>query len=186
MPSKFAKQKSEALARARKALRQFSGELAAPILLKEEGPGLIHAISLRRKIAEHRNAKLGLLLAHYDIRPDDKNRWGKLSARLAEDLVPGMIAIISPSNKRRAPRKNQEWTMVRYRDLVREVDDIRAQSKLKLIEWAIKELLRLRPRKWGRYDKDSLKTRYHEGKREIRKMTELQASAGPLSKPPKT
>jgi hypothetical protein len=46
MPSKSEKQKSEALAKARKALRQFSGKLANPILV-EQGPGIFRRVSLQ-------------------------------------------------------------------------------------------------------------------------------------------
>ena len=167
MPAKSVKQTSEAMARARKSLRQFSGELAAPILVKEPGPGRLSATFLERKIAERRSAKLSLLLAHYHIAPNDKNRWIKLSGCLAADFVPGMIAVKLPPEKKSPPRKNKEWTFEQYSNLVRDVDEVRAKSRLRRIRWAIQQLVRQNPQKWGTYNKGSLKTRYHEGKRKV-------------------
>jgi hypothetical protein len=88
MPVKSVKQKSAALAKARKALKQFSGKLADPILF-EQGSGLLGDMFEEREIAEKRGAKLGLLFAFYQISPNDKDRWIKLSGCLATDFVPG-------------------------------------------------------------------------------------------------
>src|SRR5262249_49138532 len=157
MPSKFAKQKSDALARARKALRQFSGELAAPILV-EQGLGMAGPMFSDRLIDEKRNAKLGLLFAHYHIPPDDKERWRRLSVCLASDFVPGLIAIDLSAKKSPLTRKNRKWTQQQYEEFVRAVDGIREKSRKKRIEWAIDQLVRKQPERWGKYKKDSLKT----------------------------
>jgi hypothetical protein len=184
MPAKSVKQKSEAMAKARKALKGFSGKLADPILF-EQGPGLLGDMIVEREIAEKRGAKLGLLFAHYHIPPNDKDRWIKLSECLATDFVPGMIAIKLSSRKFSSLRKNQKWTFKRYSGFVRDVDEIRTKSKLKRIDWAIDQVARQQPEKWGRYNKASLNARYHEGKRIIGKRARVEASSWALWEPPK-
>ena len=180
MPSKSAKHRSQALATARKALGKFSGELASPILFGD-WPGLVGPMFLEREIAEKRTAKLKPLLAHYRIQPNDKDRWIKLAACLAADLVPGMIAIKVPA-KQLPARKDREWTLAQYSELVREVDELVATGEK--IYNATRSLAH--ETKWARYGGDSLKTRYHEGKRLIKKMAKLQAVDRPLWTFPKT
>jgi hypothetical protein len=85
MPVKSVKQKSEALKQARKALKQFSGKLADPILFKQ-GQGLLGDMIEEHEIAQKRGAKLGLLFAHYQISQNDKYRRIELSGCLATDL----------------------------------------------------------------------------------------------------
>jgi hypothetical protein len=165
------------MARARKALHQFSGELAAPILVEEQGPGMLSAMFLEREIAEKRGAKLGLLLAHYDIQPDDKDRWRRLSERLAADFVPGMIAVDLPPKKSFLTRQGKKWTLQQYEDFVGAIDEIREKSKRKRIEWAIDQLVRKQPEQWRKYKKESLKTRYHEGKTAVAESAKRKASA---------
>ena len=67
--------KSKALAKAKKALRKFTGELSSPILIPsakaEWGP--LSPKSLDREIAQQRVAKLDLLFAHYRIRSNDED-----------------------------------------------------------------------------------------------------------------
>jgi hypothetical protein len=187
MPSKFAKQKSEALAKARKALQQFSGELAAPIVV-EPGPGLASDIFSDREIDEKRNAKLGLLFAHYHIPPDHKERWMRLSVCFAADFVQGMIAFKMSAKKSPLTRKNRKWTLQQYEDFVRAVDELREKSRKKRIKWAIDQLVRKKPEQWREYKKGSLTTRYHEGKNAIAASGKLKASASawPLGKPART
>jgi hypothetical protein len=184
MPIKSVKQKSEALTKARKALKQFPGKLADPILFKQ-GHGLLGDMIEEREIAEKRSAKLGLLFAFYQISPNDKDRWIKLSGCLATDFVPGMIAIKLSSRNFLSRRKNLQWTLERYSELVRDVDEIRTKSRLKRIDWAIDQVARQRPEKWGRYNKASLNARYHEGKREIAKRAKVQAFSWALWEPSK-
>jgi hypothetical protein len=174
MPSKSAKYRSQALAKAKRSLGKFSGELASPILVSD-WPGLASPMFLERHIAEQRTAKLEILLAHYGIEPNDKNRWTKLSRCLAADLVPGMIAIKVPAKKFPAGT-NREWTLKRYSDLVREVDAILATGVPKIYA-ATMQLAQEQPNKWGRYGGDSLKTRYHEGKQLLKEMAKRQAAA---------
>jgi hypothetical protein len=87
--------KSEALAKAKRALRKFTGALSCPILIPspkaEWGP--LNPKSLEREIAQQRVAKLDLLFAHYRIRSNDKDRFAKLVVCLAVNFVPGMITI---------------------------------------------------------------------------------------------
>jgi len=65
--------KSEALAKAKRALRKFTGTLSSPILIPspkaEWGP--LSPKSLKREIATQRLEKLDLLFAHYRIRSND-------------------------------------------------------------------------------------------------------------------
>jgi hypothetical protein len=175
------------MSKARKALRRFSGELAAPILV-EPGLGLASDIFSDWEIDEKRNAKLGLLFAHYNIPPDDKERWMRLSVCLAADFVPGMIAFKMSAKKSSLTWKNRKWTLQQYEEFVRAVDGIREKSRRKRIEWAIDQLMRKQPEQWRKYKKDSLKTRYHEGKNAIAASSKLKvsASARPLWKPAKT
>ena len=180
MPSKSAKYKSQALAQAKKALSKFSGELANPIRVSD-WPGLAGPIFMQRAIWAERSAKLELLLTHYRIHPNDKDRWIKLAACLTADLVPGMIAIKVPA-KQLPARKDREWTLAQYSELVGEVDELVATGE-KLYN-ATRSLAH--ETKWARYGGDSLKTRYHEGKRLIKKMAKLKAVDRPLWTFPKT
>jgi hypothetical protein len=180
MPSKSAKYRSQALARVKKALGKFSGELANPILVND-WPGLAGAGPMfsERDISEKRQAKLEPLLAHYRIQPNDRHRWIKLSTCIATDLIPGMIAIKVPA-KKFSTHKNAKWTLAQYSELVRDVDAIRAASGRRKIYNATSQLVHERPEKWGAFNPRSLVTRYHEGKRELRRVAKLKASAQPL------
>src|SRR5271156_3642223 len=100
MTSESSQRASKALAQAKKAIRNFKGKLAAPIVVSEPGLGLAADMLLKREIAEQRTAKLGLLFPHYHISKNDKNRWAKLSACLAVDFVPGMITVQQRSTKK--------------------------------------------------------------------------------------
>lgn len=184
MPSKSAKHRSQALATARRALGKFSDELASPILFSD-WPGLVGPMFLEREIAEKRTGKLKSLLAHYRIQPNDKDRWIKLAARLAADLVPGMIAIKVPA-KQVPARKNREWTVGQYSELVREIDAIRGVIGPRKVYRATSQLVDEQPKKWGAYGASSLVTRYHEGKKKIEELEKWKASARPLWAPPKT
>jgi hypothetical protein len=179
MPAKSLTQKSEALAKARKALRQFSGELAAPIPVTEPGPGLAAATFLEREIAAQRNAKLELLFKHYNIQSNDKDRWVKLSGCLAADFVPGMITIKQHATEKWV-HKNKGWGFKKYSELVRDVDAIRAKSGRTKIHAVVGEL----SGKWRAYTTSSLVTRYHEGRKMMKQRTQWEASARPLWEPP--
>jgi hypothetical protein len=179
MPAKSVKHVSEALAKARKALRQFSGALATPILVAEPGPGLAATMFSEHEIAKQRNAKLGLLFQHYHIRSNDKDRWIKLSGCLAADLVPGMITIKQPSTEKWA-HKTKDWTFKKYTELVRDVDAIRATAGRAKIYSVVAEL----SGKWRAHTRPSLVTRYHEGRKMIKQRTKWEASARSLWKPP--
>src|SRR5262249_15752317 len=171
--------KSEALAKAKKALRKFAGALSSPILIPspiaEWGP--LSPESLKSEIAKQRVAKLDLLFAHYGILPNDKDRLPKLATRLAVDFVPGMITVeqrYSPFKKR--SHKDKAWTLEQYADLVRGVDANRGVNRKEKIIVAIYALVRQRPKEWGAYKgrQWSLVPRYHEGKK---KLATYQASS---------
>ena len=117
--------KPKALAKAKRALRKFTSALSSPILIPSPNAewGPLSPKSLDREIAQQRVAKLDLLLAHYRIRPNDKDRFLKLAACLAKDFVPGMITIgrhSSPYRAKKRSHRDKRWD--RYADLVRDVD----------------------------------------------------------------
>ncbi len=172
--------KPKALAKAKRALRKFTGELSSPILIPsakaEWGP--LSPKSLDREIAQQRVAKLDLLLAHYRIRSNDKDRYVKLVKCLAVDFVPGMITIeqrSSPYRAKKRSHRDRRWDLDRYADLVRDVDAYGGKN-----EAAIYDLVNKQPEKWGEYKgrELSLKSLYHEGKRKRKELTDWNASIG--------
>ena len=172
--------KSEALAKAKRALRKFTGPLSSPILIPspkaEWGP--LSRKSLKREIAQQRVAKLDLLLAHYRIRLSNKDRFLKLAACLAKDFVPGMITIEQHSSPYRAKKKShrdKRWNLDRYADLVRDVDAYGGKK-----EAAIYDLVNKQQEKWGEYKgrELSLKSLYHQGKRKRKELSDWNASIG--------
>jgi hypothetical protein len=174
MPAKFetlskatrAAAKRAALAKAKEALRQFTGKLSLPILDFGKWAPLT-TTTLKSEIAKQREAKANLLFAHYGIQLDDKDRWQKLSVCLAADFVPGMIIV---EYQQPGVHKNKTWHFDRYIDLVRDVDAIRATLGKRKIFAAICDLVEHQPEKWGAYKgrERSLEIRYYEGKRRPR------------------
>ena len=172
--------KSKALAKAKKALRKFTGELASPI--RVPGPevewGPLSPESLKSEIAKQRVAKLDLLFAHYGIRSNDKDRLPKLATRLAVDFVPGMITVeqrSSPYRAKKRSHRDKRWDLDRYADLVRDVDAYEGKK-----EAAIYDLVNKQPEKWGEYKgrELSLKSLYHQGKRKRKELSDWNASIG--------
>jgi hypothetical protein len=175
MPAKFkalpkakvAVAKRAALAKAKEAVRQFTGELSSPILVPgTDGKYPLSTTTLEPEIAKQRRAKIDLLFEHYGIQSDDKDRWRKLSACLAVDFVPGMIIV--EQQYQGGSHKDKIWHFYRYVALVRDVDAIRATHGKPKIFAAICDLVEQQPEKWGAYkgEEPSLETRYYEGKRE--------------------
>src|SRR5215831_3605773 len=124
--------KSQALAKAKRALRKFTGALSSPILVPSPNAewGPLSPESLKSEIAKQRAAKLDLLFAHYGILPNDKDRLPKLATRLAVDFVPGMITVEQRSSPiKRRSHKDKTWTIDQYAELVREVDRLRGGNK---------------------------------------------------------
>jgi hypothetical protein len=175
---------SEALAKAKRALRKFTGALSSPILIPslkaQWGP--LSPKSLEREIGTQRLAKLDLLLAHYSIRPNDKDRFLKLAACLAKDFVPGMITIEQHSSPYRAKKSHRDkrWDLDRFADLVRDVDAIRVAYGKQKIFAVICDLVKQQPEKWGKYKGHelSLKSLYHQGKRKRKELSDWNASIG--------
>jgi hypothetical protein len=162
------KAKRAALAKAKEALRQFTGELSSPILVPgTDGKYPLSTTTLKPEIAKQRGAKTDLLFAHYGIQSDDKDRWRKLSARLAVDFVPGMIIV--EQQYRGGNHKDKTWHLYRYVALIRDVDAIRATHGKRKIFAAICDLVEHQPENWGGYKgrERSLEIRYHEGKRKF-------------------
>jgi hypothetical protein len=172
--------KSESLAKAKRALRKFTGALSSPILIPSPKAkwGPLSPKSLKREIAQQRVAKFDLLLAHYRIRPNDKNRFLKLAACLAKDFVPGMITIeqhSSPYRAKKRSHRDKRCDLDRFADLVRDVDAYGGKK-----EAAIYDLVNKQPEKWGEYKgrELSLKSLYHQGKRKRKPLSDWNASIG--------
>jgi len=172
--------KSEALAKAKRALCNFTGALSSPIVIPSPNAkwGPLSPKGLEREIGTQRLAKFDLLLAHYRIRPNDKDRYLKLAACLAKDFVPGMITIEAHSSPYRAKKKShrdKRWDLGRFADLVRDVD-ARGEKILAAIYYLVNE----QPEKWGEYKgrELSLKSLYHEGKRRRKELSDWNASIG--------
>jgi len=177
--------KSEALAKAKRALRKFTGALSSPILIPSPMAdwGPLSPSSLEREIGTQRLAKLDLLFVHYRIRSNDKDRHLKLAACLAKDFVPGMITIEQRSSPYRAKKgfhRDRRWDLDRYADLVRDVDAYGGKK-----EAAIYDLVNEKPEKWGKYKgrEPSLKSLYHQGKRKRKELSNWNASIGLWSHP---
>ena len=143
--------KSEALAKAKRALGKFTGALSSPILIPspkaEWGP--LSSKGLEREIGQQRVAKLDLLFAHCRIRSNDKDRFLKLAACLVKDFVPGMITIeqhSSPYGAKKKSHRDKRWDVGRFADLVRDVD-ARGEKILAAIYYLVNE----QPEKWGEY-----------------------------------
>jgi hypothetical protein len=172
--------KSEALAKAKRALRKFTGELSSPILIPspKAGWGPLSPKSLEREIGTERLAKLDLLFDHYRIRLNDKDRFLKLAACLAKDFVPGMITIEQHSSPYRAKKRSHRdklWDLHRYAELVQDVNAYGGKK-----EAAFYDLVNKNPEKWGEYKgrELSLKSLYHEGKRKRKELSDWNASIG--------
>jgi hypothetical protein len=72
---------------------RYSGALNKPIalpvgILFESGSEL-----QRQHLNREWNAKIRLLIEHYEINPSDPHRWQKLAIQLALDHVPGMQVV---------------------------------------------------------------------------------------------
>jgi hypothetical protein len=172
--------KSEALAKAKRALRKFTGALSSPILIPSPKAkwGPLSPKSLKREIATQRLAKLDLLFAHYRIRSNDNDRFVKLVTCLAVDFVPGMITIeqhSSPSRAKKRSHRDKRWDLDRFADLVRDVDAYGGKK-----EAAIYDLVNKQSEKWGEYKgrELSLKSLYHQGKRKRKELSDWNASIG--------
>jgi hypothetical protein len=177
--------KSEALAKAKRALRKFTGALSSPIIIPSPKAawGPLSPKGLEREFAKQRVAKLDLLLAHYRIRPNDKDRFLKLAACLAKDFVPGMITVeqhSSPYRAKKGTHRDKLWDLDRFAALVRDVDAIRASYGKRKIFAVICDLVKQQPEKWGEYKgrELSLKSLYHEGKRKRKELNDWNASIG--------
>ena len=167
MTSKSAQLTSKALAKAKKALGKFRGQLSSPIIVpgRMAGWGPLSPESLKRESAAQRLAKLGLLFSHYRIQPKDKDRFRKLAGCLAKDLVPGMITVEQRSSPYRFERSHRDkrWDVSRLLDLVQDVQARKGKVLARIYDLVKTE-------KWGAYKgrEASLEVRYYEGARIFR------------------
>jgi hypothetical protein len=159
-----------ALAEATEAVRGFSGELAKPIVVRPP-LGLLGDMVVSQEVSRRRYAKLNLLLLHYDIGANKKDKWLKLTKRLALDVVPGMQVFVQ-ARTRTGPKARRAWPPARYEKLVAGVDIIRNEFGPKSeITAAVHELVDRNPKEWGSFKgkERSLETRYYEGRRMIQR-----------------
>jgi hypothetical protein len=99
--------KAKAVAKAKEAVRQFSGELATPILVDPVSPGLAAVELSRRDIARRLRKKFFLLFEHFGTDPKDPDGWRKLSWHLSLNLVPGLITIVKNPAVQRKSRSDK-------------------------------------------------------------------------------
>jgi hypothetical protein len=172
---------ARALAIAKKAIGQFSGELANPILVDPVSPGLAAAALSKRHVVRTLREKFFSLFGHFGIEPKDPDGWLKLSWHLSINLVPGFITVVKPALPRQS-RSDKFWTPARYKALVFAVDKIRlatGNGTLVTIESAVFQLVDEEPKSWGAYkNKDTLITRYHEGQQLIEEEARRESLKG--------
>jgi hypothetical protein len=100
------------------------------------------------------------LFVHFGINPSASNAWQRLATQLALHHVPGMR--VSQSSARSG--RTKKWTFDRQRQLVRDVQSMRAESKKPISEVeAIRMLTSKAP--WKSYTPQSLRTRHVEAKK---------------------
>ena len=137
---------------------RYSGALNEPIV--RLGLRFITAEPNEKRIIRESSAKVHLLLAHYKIRPEDPDCWGKLALRLAQDHVPGMQVIDRPRPRKGPSRK---WELPRARQFVEAIDQI-AEERRKGISDAIRVA---KKRKKLEGSVAGFETRYYEAKRRL-------------------
>jgi hypothetical protein len=104
------------------------------------------------------------LFLHFGINPSASNAWQRLAIELALHHVPGMR--VSQSLARPGPTK--KWTLDRQRQLIGDVESLRA-SKTPISDLkAINILTSKAP--WKSFTPQSLRTRYAEAKKTDRRM----------------
>jgi hypothetical protein len=160
-----------ALSIAKKAIRQFSDELANPILVEPVGPGLASATLLKRDTLRRLREKFFLLFHHFGIDSKDPGGWVKLSMCLATNFVPGLVTIVGDPLVPRNSRSDKFWTLARYKTLVSGVAArlTNGDGKPVKIESAVFQLVEEEPKAWGAFKgkKHTLVPRFYEGKRLI-------------------
>src|SRR5262245_39579315 len=103
---------------------KFAGLLAEPIY-ERSFRGVVglpdDEEKWKARILGRLEGKLELLLEHYNIDPEDNDRWWLLSLQLGLDFVPGMrIEKAPPTRRGRKPT----WRAGDDRELLRAVQDI--------------------------------------------------------------
>jgi hypothetical protein len=155
----------------------YKGPLAEPIY-KSVLPEWFGARS-EDLVREKRILKLPLLLKLYGIDERSPNAWADLAWALACDHVPGMQAIDQVSRKR---GRKPSWKSGLGRELLREVDALRAKKKIG-IEEALEQLRADKAKGWKKHPISSLGTRYREAARaEKAKLKKLSSTIAFLTK----
>ncbi len=142
-----------------KVIKLLSPEIDHDAKYKEESAIFIAKSFL--SLATQNIEKLGLLLEHYNIDPNDPDRWFWLSVNLAKNHVPG-FKIKTKEEKGGRP---QEWDIVKYARLFLEVTILMAEKKNVSgcnISRACNALLK--EPEWESYSRKTLQSRYAEAK----------------------
>jgi hypothetical protein len=152
------------MARKRRA-PNYTGALAQPIYLEDHYKftgGLGQSIrepdtAAIRKVGLE---KMGLLFEHYEIDPNDEQRWLELAMSLAFAHVPGLQIANRP---KRGPKPT--WKTGLGDELVRAIQDVKSQTDMRTQDAAIRKLQKDNPETWGRYTVENLGARYREARR---------------------
>jgi Homeodomain-like domain len=146
---------------------RYSGALAEPIV--RWGFRFITPEPNEERISREKWEKLGLLFAHYNIRPKDPKGWQKLARCLASKHVPGMQVIDRPRQRKGRPKK---WPQMgrQFVELIDRIASERGKGILDAIQIA---------KKRGKLPESvpGLQTRYYEERSRTRKYRELTARA---------
>jgi hypothetical protein len=185
--------KAVVMARKRRA-PNYTGALAQPIYLEDHYKftgGLGQAIwepddaAIRKRGLEN----MGLLFEHYEIDPNDEQRWLELAMSLAFAHVPGLQLANRP---KRGPKPT--WKTGLDDELVRTIQDVKSQTGMRTQD-AIRKLQKDNPETWGRYTVENLGARYREARRRQKALASLNeawlnevataiSSCGPSATPP--
>jgi hypothetical protein len=176
------------MARKRRAPK-YAGALAEPIYLDPDdykysgGLGQPTNAQVEKKMREivqkQTFEKMQLLFEHYEIDPNDEQRWQALAFSLADAHVPGLRLALRPKTGRKPT-----WQTGLGDELVRAVE-VKTRTG-KGIKEAIAELLK--EPKWKKYSPQNLEARYREARLRQKALeaflNEIIGSAAPFGMAP--
>ena len=185
------------MARRRRAPK-YAGALAQPIYVDQyyEWVGPLGQPREPNLAAINKQAleKMQLLFRHYEIDPNDEQRWQALAFSLALTHVPGLQLASRPK-----PGRKPTWQTGLGDELVRAVEAVKSRAGNGTAE-AIAELRKEPGGKWKTYTAQSLGARYRESRarqkafaslheawendvRAVLGLTAPSATAAPLGRP---
>ena len=159
------------MARKRRA-PNYTGALAQPIYLEDHYKftgGLGQSIrepdtAAIRKVGLE---KMGLLFEHYEIDPNDEQRWQKLAMSLALAHVPGLQFANRPK-----PGRKPTWKTGLGDELVRAVEDVQSRTGVAGIKHALLKLHEDKLGKWKAFE--NLDVRYREARARQKALASLR------------